>query len=161
MKHTCKVELLTPETFAPFGTVLECRDDKIAGKNEIVTHWHDLVSLDSLGEDPVAAFVTTYRRDFVISKLERHEKSSEIFFPSRGMAVMPFAESLQNGDPDLSSIRAFLLTPGKPFVSGRGVWHWVPFPLDEEWDTFLLVEKKLIGHDLEERDLGIQIKIEL
>jgi len=160
MEKICKVELLTSEAFAPFGTVLECTDDKIAGDNDIVKHWHDLASLDSLGEDPVAAFVITHRRDFIISKLERHEKSSEIFFPARGMAAMPFAVSLPNGDPDLESLRVFLLTPDKPFVSGKGVWHWVPFPLDQHWETYLLVEKKLIGHDIEERDLGIQIKIE-
>lgn len=158
---TSRIEALTQDSFRQFGTVITASKDKILGDNDIVTHWHNLANLQSLGPDPVVAFVTCYRREFVIRQLERHVHSAEIFFPQSGYAAMPFALSLPDGKPDVDSLRVFLLTPETPFVSEKGIWHWVPFPIGAEWKSHLLVEEKLIGHDIEVSDLETPIQIAL
>lgn len=156
-----KIEMLDQEGFKTFGNVVVASDKDVRVDNAIVTHWHDLAELSSLGKDPVVAFVNCKRRPFIVTQLERHVGTSEIFFPVKGHAAMIFATSKADGSPDMSSLRAFILSPGRPFISNRGIWHWVPFPLGDSWESFLLVEKDLIDSDLETRNLPEQVRIEL
>ncbi len=158
MKIT-KVEDLNEQSFNLYGDSLELKKNQIKCDNEIVTHWHNLSDLGSLGKDPVIAYVKAYRRDFTVSQLERHVNTSEIFFPVKGLAVMVFTTSNEDGLPDLSNIKSFLLEPGKTFISKRGIWHWVPFPVEKEWESYLLVENDLVENDIEVFDLEDSIKI--
>ena len=74
---------------------------------------------------------------------------------------MPFTTSGRDGTPDLSNISTFLLNPGKPFISNKGVWHWAPYPIVDEWESFLIMEKDLIENDIEFFDLEKTVKINL
>ncbi|MFA5468115.1 MAG: ureidoglycolate lyase [Sphaerochaetaceae bacterium] len=156
-----KVERLESENFKKFGKLIAVEEGKKLVDNEIVTHWHELADLNSLGENPVVAFVNCKRRSFVLSELERHLETSEIFFPIEGQAIMVFAGSLADGSVDLDSLSAFVISEGKPFISNVGVWHWVPYPVGESWKSFLLVSKGLVESDIEKEDLPEKFRIEL
>ena len=109
--------------------------------------------------DPAVSFFNAFRRDFVLEQLERHEKSSEIFFPVHGAALMPFALSLPDGKPDLENVEVFLCNEGVPFTCERGVWHLFPFPIGERFDSYVIVEKALIEEDLRVIQLGDPIRL--
>ncbi len=154
-----RAEPMGADSFSEFGTVLDPTDDKVVLRMDFVTHWHNLGRLDGLGEDPVVAFMCSLRRDFVVDKLERHKGTAEIFFPVKGMALMPYAPTLRDGSPDIDNLRVFICKEGLPFISNRGVWHWVPYPLGESFSSYLLVEEDLIENDLESFELGERLRL--
>ena len=155
------VNPMQSELFFRYGEFLDQAKGELKCDTEIVTHIHDLGRLSSLGDDPVIAYVRAHKRPYLVDKLERHEGTSEIFFPKTGEAIMVFADSLENGLPDLNTIAAFLIKPGNPFISKKGIWHWVPYPIDDDWESFLLVEKDLVENDIEIVNLDDVINIEI
>jgi ureidoglycolate hydrolase len=154
-----RVESMESASFSRYGQLIDQQKGEKKCDTSIVTHMHDLGRLSSLGEEPVIAYVCAYRRPFVVDQLEKHTGTSEIFFPVDGMAAMVFADSHEDGSPDMETLAAFLITPGKPFISNKGVWHWVPFPVAETWDSYLLVEKDLVENDIEVIDLVTSVEI--
>jgi ureidoglycolate hydrolase len=161
VERTYIAEQMSAEGFKEFGTVLDPTDDKVALRMDFVTHWHDLGRLDCLGEDPVIAFMRSLRREFVVDKMERHNNTAEIFFPVEGMALMPYAPSLSDGSPDIDNFQVFICKAGLPFISNRGVWHWVPYPIGESFSSYLLVENDLIENDLESYELGERLILKI
>jgi len=142
-----KAKLMTPEGFAPFGKVLIPTRDKITFSNENVQHYNAVGTFDTMGRDPAVSFFTVHRRAFVLDSFERHARSSEIFFPVKGVALMPFAPTLSDGSPDAANIQVFVCGEGAPFTCERGVWHLFPFPVGERYDSYVIVEKALIEED--------------
>ncbi len=156
-----KAQLMTPDGFEPFGKMLIPTRDKITFSNEKVQHYNEVGSFDTMGRDPAVSFFTVKRREFVLDSFERHARSSEIFFPVKGAALMPFAPTLPDGSPDTEDIRVFVCGEGAPFTCERGVWHLFPFPIGERYDSYVIVEKALIEEDLEVVALKDPVRIAL
>lgn len=161
MRDKINVELMTPESFTGFGNMLIPKEAMITFKNEKVSHYNELVGFKDMGPDPVVSFFRAKRREYLIDSLERHMNSCEIFFPLRGTGLMAFAHSLQNGEPDLDTLKVFICSPEQPFTAGKGIWHLFPFPVGETFESFVIVEKELIEKDLEFRELVTPIRIML
>jgi len=156
-----KAEPMTRQGFAPFGTVLEPREELLTLRTGQVSHYNELGSLDEMGPDPVVSFFATTRRELVIDSLERHRETCELFFPVRGTGLMPFAPSLPDGEPDLERMRVFICLPGRPFIGGRGVWHLFPFPVEDRYEAYNVVMRELIDRDLENRTLVQPLRVVL
>jgi ureidoglycolate hydrolase len=161
MMKEVKAQMMTPEGFAPFGKLLIPTDDKITLSNEKVRHYNAVGTFETMGRDPAVSFFTVKRRAFVLDSFERHTRSSEIFFPVKGTALMPFAPTLPDGSPDTERIRVFVCGEGEPFTCERGVWHLFPFPVGERYDSYVIVEKALIEEDLEAVTLKEPVRIVL
>ena len=161
MMKEVKAQAMTPEDFAPFGKLLIPTEDKITFSNEKVRHYNAVGTFDTMGKDPAVSFFTVKRRDFVLDSLERHVRSSEIFFPVRGAALMPFAPTLPDGSPDIANVRVFVCGEDGPFTCERGVWHLFPFPVGERYDSWVIVERALIEEDLEVVTLKEPVRIVL
>lgn len=161
MRDEIQAELMTPESFTGFGSVLIPKEAMITFKNEKVSHYNELVGFKDMGPEPVVSFFRAKRREFSIDNLERHVNSCEIFFPLRGTGLMAFTHSMQNGEPDLNTLRVFFCSPDQPFTAAKGVWHLFPFPVGESFESFVIVEKELIEKDLEFRQLANPIRIVL
>jgi ureidoglycolate hydrolase len=147
--RTIQAKLMTPDNFSAFGSVIVPVKDSITFSNPFVDHYNDLGSLETLGKNPVISYFSSYRRDYLIDTLERHNGTSEIFFPVEGTAFMPFAPTLPSGEPDVEHMQVFICREGHPFTAERGVWHLFPFPVTERYASYLLVDRDLIEQDLE------------
>lgn len=156
-----QAQLITPEVYAKFGKVIIPTKDRITFSNQFVDHYNDLGNLKTLGKDPVVSYFSCYRRNYLIDTLERHKNTSEIFFPVQGTAFMPFAPTLPNGNPDIDNMQVFICREGHPFTVERGVWHLFPFPVTEQYSSYLLVDKTLIEEDLETFDIEDPVRIAL
>lgn len=141
---------MSDPSFNRFGEYVPNAQGEMKCDTSVVTHIHALGSLSSLGEDPVISYVTAnHRADFIVDQVERHIHTSEIFFPRSGSAVMIFMTAGPDGGPDPNTVQAYRIEPGCPFICNRGVWHWVPFPIGDRWETFILMEDDLVENDLE------------
>jgi len=152
---------MTTESFAGFGEILIPKKEMITLQNEKVSHYNALVDFRDMGPDPAVSFFRTLRREFIIDALERHTNSCEVFFPVGGTGLMPFAPTLASGEPDLENMRVFQCVPGQAFTAGKGVWHLFPFPVGEQFESYVIVEKELIEKDLEVMDIADPIRVVL
>ena len=102
-----KIESMTRETFAPFGTVIEFSPD-FDGIYEI---------LETEDEKPWILAVFRYTNK-TIQRIENHPTSMETFEPLSGVTVLLVAE---HETPE--NYKAFVLD--KPVCLKKGVWHQV------------------------------------
>lgn len=157
-----RVEPLDPREFAPFGRFLgKPKAVSPSGEREDLTVWlgiSDLLGMDA--ESTVWGYLTIYRHDLPLDKLERHCRTAEAFIPLEGSSVMVVAPPTDPNDPtaspDESAMRAFLLDGGAGVFFPSGVWHWAPFAITEK-ATFLLLLDKDIMDDIDVRDVGPHI----
>ena len=100
-----KLESVTREGFAPFGTVLEFPDGCTG----------NFCIIDTEKEEPWRVAVFRYSNKG-IKRIENHPTSKESFEPLKGITVLLVAE---HDTPE--DYRAFILD--KPVCLKKGVWH--------------------------------------
>lgn len=141
-----KVEPLTQQAFAPFGTVIEADPSTAVEINSgYTTRFHALAEA-VVGEGQ--AIISIFRgrpRELSIAMLERHPLGSQAFVPLGGqpwLAVV--AES-----HDLASCRAFHCQGNQGLQYDINVWHHPLLVLGDAQD-FLIVDRAGEGNNLEE-----------
>lgn len=102
-----EIEVITRETFAPFGTVLEFPE----------TTADDFYIVDTEEKEPWRIAVFRYR-NHSIRRIECHPASKESFEPLSGITLLLAAEA---GHPEEYHI--FLLD--RPVCLKKGIWHQV------------------------------------
>lgn len=140
----------TPETFAPYGTLLsQPATEPLLARGDI-TYWHATADLAALAGSGVTGFLTAHRREGRLTQIERHLHTCEAFIPLTGRSLFVVGPP---GELDLARLRAFVLEPGAGILLHPGTWHWAPYPLTETADFLLLLRRETAEHDVEMRDL--------
>jgi ureidoglycolate lyase len=120
--HELKIEPLTAEAFAPFGTLLDVRE-RPAGRR--------LIEYDKAfhvaGSTKVGVIWEPYS-DLTLTQLERHFSVTQSFIPLSGsVSVMAVARPTDPDDPkDVpgpDQVRAFLIDGTVGFRYDVGTWH--------------------------------------
>jgi ureidoglycolate hydrolase len=120
------IQNITPETFAPYGTVIDYTEDLEAEGVRFK------VLLDSA--EPTGWRMATLKvRAHEATHMEHHDTTEELFAPVKGVCIMLVHAP---GALDEEQVAAFLLD--RPVSVGPGVWHEV-FSLSE-WATILIAE---------------------
>lgn len=157
------LKLLTKENFELFGTVIEQPSIKPAISNESLDYWGALTALDV--EKPQVSFLVVKKRDFVIDRMERHVRPTEVFIPLEGTSVFPVAppKNVKNPKAEVpqEEITAFLLDGSKGVVMKKGTWHWIPFPTTEKATFAVILGAETVEKDLDIKNVKPPIKIRL
>lgn len=118
---------LSQGAFSPYGTVLHRGDpvqvnDGFATRTDALT---DLACSDPSARLCLSLFDVGVRPSrIVISELERHPHSAQVFLPvSPCRALVVVAGTTAEGEIDLDSIAAFVAEPGDGILYAPGVWH--------------------------------------
>jgi ureidoglycolate lyase len=134
---TVRVEPISKEAFAPFGTLLAAEGDR--HRIEMYGSVIDVFTAGKIDSDvPVEIFMSRSSvREFRVRFLERHMLLAQMFVPLCGtpfvaVAARPDAPEDKNGIPLLDEIRAFLVPGDKAVMIHRGTWHEPPFPLVDD-----------------------------
>jgi len=147
---------LTAEAFAPFGDVVEAREEgDVRDINYGHTRrFHDLAGLDVAaqgGRPIVSLFRAEPLQPLVLRIMERHPLSSQTFVPLQGrpylVAVAPA------GDFDPWEMQVFLAEGGQGVNYRRGVWHHFVLPLQPASD-FLVIDREGPGDNCDEVELA-------
>jgi len=145
-----ETQALLPETFAPFGDVLDTggAPDRIINQGKC-GRYHDRARLDfSDGRAGVSLFEAEPRRlPYTLDLMERHPAGSQCFVP---MSLTPFLVIVApdvRGKP--GTPRAFLTEPGQAINLHRGTWHGVLTPLHAP-GLFAVIDRIGEGANLEE-----------
>jgi ureidoglycolate lyase len=151
------VRPMTAEAFAPYGQLLvpPSRPADIHETN--LDYWHVLAEAH-FPVRPVWGWLETRQRSFVLSQLERHVRSDEVFIATGGASIMPFALGGALNDPaaqpDLSTLAFFLVQPTQAFVVPKGRWHAPGFPLAAAVHYLILLEEFIPSSDIDTRAVG-------
>jgi ureidoglycolate lyase len=141
-----KVEPLTPQAFAPFGTVIEADPSTAVEINSgYTTRFHALAEA-AVGDGQ--AIISIFRgrpRELSIAMLERHPLGSQAFIPLGGQPWLAVVAE----NPDLESCRAFHCQGTQGLQYDINVWHHPLLVLGDAQD-FLIVDRAGEGDNLEE-----------
>jgi len=182
-RHVFTAEYVTPESFAPFGTVLSPE-----GRERLpINTYGDKLDLFREGfesDQPIEWFIVRGKpRRMSALFLERHMQLTQTFIPLGGapfvtLVAPPGVGFEENGLPKLSETRAFLVPGDVGIQIHRGTWHENPFPL-QEGQRFLVTSHAALTRahqknpkagleayslDLERRfyaEKGVEVAIEL
>ncbi|MGH1464976.1 MAG: ureidoglycolate lyase [Cognatishimia sp.] len=130
MTRTLQTSALNPANFAPFGDVIELRDqpDQIINQG-LCGRYHDLATLDfGSGRAGISLFDAKSRSlPYQLTMLERHLQGSQAFIPMSPTSFLIIVAPDNRGTPGEPS--AFLSSEGQAINIHKGVWHGVLTPL--------------------------------
>jgi ureidoglycolate lyase len=157
--RTIEAELLTAETFAPFGEILspDGRERLPIDLYGGTKHVYRAAPIDT--DRPVEFLVTrSMLREFQVLFLERHLELTQAFIPLGGapfISVVARADAPEDdGMPKLDELHAFIVPGDVGIQLHRGVWHEPPFPLVDGSLQLVTSHQSLtkgLGSDLNER----------
>ncbi|MDW8021361.1 MAG: ureidoglycolate lyase [Nitrososphaerota archaeon] len=150
-----KIKPLDKKYFEPYGTLIEFPGRVPDISNSSLDYWGGLVDINI--EKPQVSFLLVKRRDFLLDKIERHVKITEVFIPMEGVSVFPIAPP--RDEVPINEIEAFILDGSKGIVFKKGVWHWVPFPVTEKATFAVILSAETIKEDLDIREIKPPIRM--
>jgi ureidoglycolate hydrolase len=125
-----KVQELTSEKFAPFGSYFNIYDVDTGSKGDF-SYYPD-VSAALLGSGSLAGFSVcgVNKREMVVDVVEMHEDTEEIEFCMTCDSVIIVGQ--ESGKvPEITKFTAFLVRKDTLIRFKRKVWHFVPFPTED------------------------------
>ena len=150
-----KIEPLTAEAFAPFGDVIEVRDEAqhFTINNGSTERYHDLANVQTDGTN-ARTLINIFRAQSLdyplqVKMMERHPYGSQAFIPLSGkpylVLVAPLGDDLKAED-----LRVFSANPTQGVNYHKNMWHHPVLALEGESD-FLVVDRGGEEHNCEER----------
>lgn len=150
-------EPITLDAYAPFGALIAARATSPRRANHGTAQaWDELAELVNARGDRARPSVSLFRcaphlePHLDVRWLERHPHSTQMFVP---MTASRYLIVVARGgeEPDLVSLRAFLVPGGRAITYAPGIWHHPMVALDRETDfvNFLFADGS--AADCEER----------
>jgi ureidoglycolate lyase len=133
-----RIEPLTPETFAAFGTVILPTDDgvpPIAGDAQ----------LDLSQGTPRFYVMRIPGRGFTVTRITRHRRVTQVLASAGGKpwvvgVAPPRAVDDPGVEPDIEDIRAFAIPGDVAVMLHRGTWHAGPLFAEGTKENFFNLE---------------------
>lgn len=120
---------ITAEAFAPYGKLLTAQPANPDGRDVSLAV---IEGVDLTGGPPIMRALTFRFRSFSFTHLEQHSSFTQAFLPADGrpaLVVVAAPAGEIGSDPDLATLKAFILDGAQGVLLGRGIWHCPPFPL--------------------------------
>jgi len=154
---------VTAEAFGKYGKLFFHRPHEAPyADNEAMTVWYPLVEHPA-GEGRTILLLTEKRRPMVLTRMERHVRTLEVFYCVQGRCVACFAPAADPDDPDeqppIDRIEAFIMDGVAAFTIERGQWHHPGFPITDTASQFVDFRTGTEPADVENKDLPEAIDI--
>lgn len=154
MRNDISIELLTAETFAPFGQVIQVSGNSSTIINQGNCHrYNDLAEIEVLeGAVGISLFdAKPYSLPLVLDLLERHPLGSQAFLPMSNNPFLVIAAQDHNGLPGRPC--AWITNGAQGVNYTRNIWHGVLTPLQHP-ARFAVVDRISSDDNLEEVNLN-------
>jgi ureidoglycolate lyase len=116
-----------PDSFEPFGWILgkpdPLQNNPVAFRSPASDFWHEHFFDPGTGGDTEVLWVKYRDNNPLVSKLEVHHMTQQAVVPLTNAIVQVLCLSDANQTPDLSTLRAYRLSPGVGICMRPGVWH--------------------------------------
>lgn len=122
-----RIERLTADAVAPYGWVLgkplSAAPAEAAFSSVSSDFWQEHVFETGAGGQAEVLWVTYRSADPVIAKLEVHHLTQQAVVPLTAAIVQVVATSTPAGEPDPTTLKAFLVPQGEGICMKPGTWH--------------------------------------
>lgn len=153
------VQPLTAKGFEPYGSIISGSAGQPLVDNEEITYWGK-IALVNMPNNISTGILFAHDREHIITKMERHMRTSEILVAMEGDSVICLAVPSSH-EAEITNIAAFNLKKGDAVALQKGTWHWSPFPWESEGAKFLVIfANDTESNDLEIREIDKSIVIE-
>ncbi len=149
---------LTAEAFKPFGQVIEA--PAMPNERRVYTRW---LGSERRGMTPRLHVnrVNETLLPYLIEKLERHPHSAQIFFPVDVLRyILVVAPAADDGFPQVSAARAFVVPGDLGVVYASGLWHAGVTVLDRPASFSVLMWRNDSNDDEEFFQLASPLQVE-
>lgn len=127
IQQTVQVRPVSQAGFEPYGWVLgkppPVTADPAAYSSPATDFWHEHVFDPGKDGDVEVLWVKYRDNDPIIVRLEKHYLTQQAVIPLTGAITQIVVCEAPDGTPDLTSVRAFCLSPGIGVCMRPGVWH--------------------------------------
>lgn len=138
--HTAIPVELSEKEFDRFGKILSGSDKEASCDDKDITYIQRIYA--SQMESLSTGLMTCKKREFILTKMEKHDNTPEIMVNLGGDAVLVLAEKDYNLKANNSSkIQAFWIKKGDAYVIYPGVWHFASYPIEKESVDYLIIFK--------------------
>ena len=154
------VKTLTKENFLCWGHFISA-DDTTGLKELSIANYVGNLAVADVGEKVSLSILNPFKRDLALKFMEQHKKTHEICVAIHEDCIITVARDA-NGEPDPSSIEAFVLKEGDTVVYSPEVWHWVPYATGDGKCKQLIIYKDQTGaNDFIKKELQQPVELEL
>jgi len=134
-------EKLTLSNFRAFGnfiSTLSPEGPKIG--EEPIEFYRDMLQIRLGQSNAVSVSVCRVKkREPLVDCVEYHSKTSEGFMPLDGDVLMCVFPATPVGELDIKNAKAFILPKGTLVNLNAGVWHYAPFPIQDDYVNVLVM----------------------
>jgi len=129
-----KTESLDDNNFKEYGWVMRRPDRKYDVANEQLSYWDNCVDLSNFTGNGLLGFLEVKRIPIEMTMMDLLAESVRIYLSiDRNPSIQFVAlNDQETNQPDLNTLKAFLLEDGDGVVINKGIWHWTPFSLTEK-----------------------------
>jgi ureidoglycolate lyase len=149
---TVEVEELTPETFAPFGTVLAEPRRTQDADGPGWRWWAETALLSGDGRPWGVGYLDLEPAAPRFDWAERHMRTLEAIVATGGDLLAYVAPAEHPEEPlrlpGLDRFRVFRIPAGQGIVMDRGVWHGAPFAAEAATSALVLILEGTGRHDV-------------
>jgi ureidoglycolate lyase len=145
IKMKKKIEILTKESFEPFGKIVEV---PLSAPTKVGDGWEcwNYIQMMDVDTEIGMGLVNTKQRPFEIESMERHDSREELLIALQGDIIQPIALSIDldnpNEKPNPNLVRCFHLKQGQGIILKKGVWHSPAYPASKDTLYFFAIERK-------------------
>jgi len=127
MMTAIRVETLNETSVAPFGWMLgkplPVATDAVAFTSPGSDFWQEHVFNTGADGESEILWVKYRSDDPAVARLEVHHLTQQAVVPVIGSIVQVVVASDATGEPDLATLRAFVIAPGQGICMRPGTWH--------------------------------------
>ena len=136
---TVKIEKLTYESFAPFGTFYAMdKPDGYALSGELHKFYPDRIVADCNHHIGYSPIVVKKPEKMVITQQEYHTTTWEMIMPLNDDMIIHCAPA-SAGTPVPDLVKAFLVPKNTLVKMNSAIWHLAPLPANEDSLTALII----------------------
>ena len=137
------------EAYSPYGSVIMAARGDVSPRSAnqgTAQQYSGLAPFDNLRVSDAPVNVSVFRvaphthTSVDVRLLEKHPKSTQIFVPMNAQRYVVIV-ALGEDEPDLSSLRAFMVRPDQAITYHPGVWHHPMVGLDSSTDFVCLTHE--------------------
>ena len=158
MKKIVPIELNT-ENFKEYGYVISKMELKPDADNEEFKYWSKISQFNIKGTTSTGILCPS-KREMIVKSFERHVNTIEVLVALAGDSIICVGKQSANDDEEIECIQAFHIKQGEAFLMNKGIWHWIPYPLNSMGSKFLVMfSSGTEDNDLQIKHLTNEIKI--
>lgn len=146
--NTVKVEELSLEAFAPFGTyatLINPTSTKLGAPP--IEFFRDALPLEQGSHNPSFSTCRVEARALIIDVLEYHSRTGEGILPLDADVLVQVAPASGNGHLPLEAVRVFRVPQGTMLAIRPGVWHHAPFVLTGAANVLIVLPERTYAND--------------